>query len=50
MSHIAKIELEITDPDTLKLACERLGLQFMENQTTYSWYGTWIGDVRHVGA
>ena len=44
MSHIAKIELEITDPDTLKLACERLGLQFMENQTTYSWYGTWVGD------
>ncbi|MGA2228078.1 MAG: DUF1257 domain-containing protein [Syntrophobacteraceae bacterium] len=44
MSHIAKIELEINDPETLKLACERLGLQFMENQTTYSWYGTWVGD------
>jgi hypothetical protein len=45
MSHIAKIELEINDPETLKLACERLGLQFMENQTTYSWFGTWIGDT-----
>jgi len=45
MSHIAKIELEINDPETLKLACERLGLQFMENQTTYSWYGTSIGDT-----
>ena len=44
MSHIAKIELEINDPETLKLACERLGLQFIENQTTYSWYGTLLGD------
>ena len=45
MSHIAKIELEINDTDTLKLACERLGLEFIENQTTYSWYGTWLGDT-----
>ena len=45
MSHIAKIELEITDPEILKLACERLGLEFMENQQTYKWYGTWIGDT-----
>ena len=45
MSHIAKIELEINDTDTLKLACERLGLEFIENQTTYSWYGTSIGDT-----
>jgi hypothetical protein len=45
MSHIAKIELEILDPAVLKLACERLGLQFMENQTTYSWYGTSVGDT-----
>ncbi len=44
MSHIAKIELEITDIETLKLVCERLGLQFIENQTSYSWYGTWVGD------
>jgi len=45
MSHIAKIEMEINDLETLKLACERLGLQFMENQSTYKWYGTWIGDT-----
>ena len=44
MSHIATIELEINDLETLKLACERLGLSFIENQTTYSWYGTWVGD------
>lgn len=45
MSHIAKIELEINDIETLKLACERLGLQFQENQQTYRWYGSWVGDT-----
>ncbi len=44
MSHIAKIELEINDLETLKKACERLGLEFIENQKTYQWYGTWVGD------
>jgi hypothetical protein len=46
MSHIAKIELEINDLETLRDACERLGLEFMENQTTYKWYGTWLGDTQ----
>jgi hypothetical protein len=45
MSHIAKIELEINDVETLKLACDRLGLQFMENQKTYRWYGSFVGDT-----
>jgi hypothetical protein len=45
MSHIAKIELEIVDIETLKLACERLGLKFVENQTTYKWYGSWVNDT-----
>jgi hypothetical protein len=44
MSHISKIELEITDLETLRQACERLDMQFIENQQTYKWYGTWIGD------
>jgi len=45
MSHIAKITLEINNLEILKLACERLGLEFMENQQTYKWSGTWIGDT-----
>ena len=45
MSHISRIELEITDLETLRQACERLGLEFIENQTTYKWYGTWVGDT-----
>jgi hypothetical protein len=44
MSHIARIELEITDLDALKAACRRLGLQFMQNQRTYRWYGEHVGD------
>jgi len=45
MSHIAKIELDINDLETLRTACERLGLEFIENQTRYKWYGSWVGDT-----
>ena len=45
MSHIAKIELEINDLESLKTACKKLGFDFMENQKTYLWYGTWMGDT-----
>ncbi len=44
MSHIAKIELEIRDLDSLKQACKRLGFHFMENQKHYAWYGKWVGN------
>jgi hypothetical protein len=43
MSHISKIELEITDLDALKGACKRLGFEFRENKHTYVWYGIWVG-------
>ena len=45
MSHIAKIELEINDLESLKAACEALGFNFMANQTTYRWFGRWVGDT-----
>ena len=45
MSHIAKIELEINDLEALKSACKAMGFDFMENQTTYQWYGKWVGDT-----
>ena len=44
MSHVAKIELEIKDLDTLQAASERLGLEFVRNQKTYAWYGASVGD------
>lgn len=39
MSHVSRIDLEITDLHILKKACQRLGFQFMEHQHTYAWYG-----------
>ena len=44
MSHVSRIELEIKSLEDLKKACKRLGLRFLENQKTYKWYGTWVGD------
>ncbi len=44
MSHVAKIEMQIRDLDTLKATCEQLGLQFIANQRSYVWYGRSVGD------
>jgi len=44
MSHIARIDLEINDLDALKAACGRLGLEFRCGQTSYAWYGEYVGD------
>lgn len=44
MSHVAKIELEVTDLCALKSACRDLGLVFREDQKTYAWYGSWVGN------
>lgn len=40
MSHVASIKLEIKDLGSLKKACERLGLEFVEDKKNYKWYGT----------
>jgi hypothetical protein len=44
VSHISKIELVIKDLEALKTACKRMGFEFREGQTTYQWYGRWVGD------
>ena len=44
MSHVATIKAEIKSLESLKTACERLGLTFIENQKTYTWYGHHVGD------
>jgi hypothetical protein len=46
LSHISKIELEITDLESLKAACKRLGFTFQEYQKAYQWYGRWVGDTK----
>lgn len=44
MSHVVKIELVIQSLSALKAACARLGLHFMQDQKTYAWWGTSMGD------
>jgi hypothetical protein len=46
MSHITKIDIEVTDLTALKSACRRLGFTFAEGQKTYRWYGRIVGDAR----
>jgi hypothetical protein len=44
MSHVAEIEIEITDLAALAAGCRRLGLVFKDGQRSYKWYGRWEGD------
>lgn len=47
MSHVSKIEIEITDLHCLKMACQRLGLEFREGQREYIWYGRLVQPDRY---
>ena len=42
--HVAVVKLEIKSLEALKLACQRLGLEFREGQATYAWFGYFVGD------
>ena len=42
--HVASIKLEVKSLEALKAACQRLGLEFREDQKTYTWFGTSVGD------
>lgn len=44
MSHVVDLNLVIKDLDSLKKACEELGLELVEGQKTYKWFGTFMGD------
>lgn len=44
MSHVATIDVQVTDLDALALACKDLGLELVRNQQTYRWYGESMGD------
>lgn len=45
MSHVAKMQIEVKSLAALKDACKALGWDFREAQTTYRWFGTWVGDT-----
>lgn len=38
MSHIAKIELEVTDLKSLSKACKQIGLNLITGKTSFKWY------------
>ncbi|MBQ3058802.1 MAG: DUF1257 domain-containing protein [Desulfovibrio sp.] len=42
MSHVSHIQLMIFDLAAIRRACSRMGLEFVENQKTYAWYGTLV--------
>lgn len=44
MSHVALVQVECREIVDLKAACKSLGLEFMERQTTYEWFGRFVGD------
>jgi hypothetical protein len=44
MSHVVSIKTELTDLAAIKATCKELGLILKENQKTYRWYGTSVGD------
>lgn len=44
MSHVATVECEIKDLAHLRMACAALGIEFVEGQKTYRWFGHSVGD------
>lgn len=44
MSHIATVEAEIKDLDSLAKAAESLGLELVRGQTKFKWFGQFMGD------
>ncbi len=50
MSHVAKVELEIKDLESLAKACSALGLEFVANQESFKWYGRWVNDYSAADA
>jgi hypothetical protein len=44
MSHVAAVDCIVLDLDILKVAGERLGLEFIEGQKTHRWFGRFLND------
>lgn len=44
MSHVATVDLKITDLTALETAVKRLGGELVRNQKTYNWWGRSEGD------
>lgn len=44
MSHVADVEMCVTDLDACEAACARLGFKLVRGQTSYNWFGEWLND------
>jgi hypothetical protein len=44
MSHVAAIDLHVTDLDSLGKSAKAHGGELILNQETFNWYGTWQND------
>lgn len=44
MSHVSSIDLEINDLQALEKMCKEMGLTFVKDKKTYTWYGRFMGD------
>ncbi len=44
MSHVVNIDLSISSLEALDDACKELGLELIQNQKTYRWFGQFVGD------
>ena len=44
MSHIASVKITIKDLDALARAAKELGLELVQGQKTFKWYGRWMND------
>lgn len=44
MSHVVKVKTVIRSLDALRRAAERCGLELIEGQKTYKWFGRFVGD------
>lgn len=44
MSHVSAMKVKVKNLAALKVAAEELGLQFVEGQTKFKWYGQWQDD------
>jgi len=50
MSHMAAIELHVTDIDDLETACQALGLRLDRGRSTWRWFGSWVNDYHAADA
>jgi hypothetical protein len=44
MSHVAEMQLEVMDLDSLDQACVILGIELVRGQEKYKWWGHSVGD------